>query len=414
MGNSLPTRDEPGQGSRLSPYSRREIWRAVIQGAALGILLGAAFAGGFFYRDMIRPTPESQLPLDLLREADTLLAAHYLRTLPPDQERVYGAVAGLVASLGDPHTYFVEPQTAEVDSTNLAGRFGGIGAEIGVSEDGRFVIVRVYRDNPGFEAGLRDGDVLLAVDGVNVSTGDFDLDGVISLVRGEIGSTVTLTVERNGQSLDVTIIRSEVLLPSVFWNLAEQDARIGYIRIVRFTDRTPDEMRQALSELKDQGAQAFVLDLRDNGGGLLDSAVDVVSEFLDGGVVLYEDRRDSDTEVKNASAGGLALTEPLAVLINAGTASASEIVAGALQDRGRAVLIGQTSFGKGTVQVILPMSDGSSLRVTTAEWFTPNHTPLEGNGLVPDRLVEPVPDQDVQLAAAVEDIIKNLASLDGN
>ncbi len=393
--------------------SERHILHAVLQGLVTGLLLGAAFAAGFLFRDVVnRPTP-SQTSFDLLREIDGLLASHYLYEMPDETTRIHGAAAGLVASLGNPYTYFQEPQASEVDTTNLAGRFGGIGAEIGRDEQGRFVIQRVYRDNPAYNAGIVEGDIILAVDGVPVDTSATDSNQLLAAIRGEVGTPVTLRLQRGDEVFEVTVVRAEILIPSVFWNLVEADPRIGYIKITSFTERTPEELRQALSELSTQGAQAYVLDLRDNGGGLVDSAVAVVSEFISGGVVLYEQRRGTGERVLNASQGGNASDAPLAVLINGQTASASEIVAGAFQDRGRAILIGQQSFGKGSVQVILTLSDGSSIHVTTAEWYTPNHHRLEGQGLTPDRTVEPVEGRDAQLEAALEYLSERLALVEG-
>jgi carboxyl-terminal processing protease len=389
-------------------YSGRHILHAVLQGLVAGLLLGAAFAAGFLYRDVVsRPAP-SQTSFDLLKEIDGLLASHYLYDMPDETTRIHGAAAGLVASLGNPYTYFQEPQASEVDTTNLAGRFGGIGAEIGRDEQGRYVIQRVYRDNPAYNAGIIEGDVILAVDGTPVDTSATDPNQLLAAIRGEVGTSVTLTLQRGDEIFDVTVVRAEILIPSVFWNLAEAEPRIGYIRITSFTERTPEEFDQALSELSAQGAQAYILDLRDNGGGLVDAAVAVVSEFVNGGVVLYEQRRDSGERVLNATQGGRALDIPLAVLINGQTASASEIVAGAFQDRGRATLIGQQSFGKGSVQVILTLSDGSSIHVTTAEWYTPNHHRLEGQGLTPDIVVEPAEGTDTQLDAALEFLSERL------
>jgi carboxyl-terminal processing protease len=198
------------------------------------------------------------------------------------------------------------------------------------------------------------------------------------------------------------MIRAEVLVPSAFWRILDEDARIGYIQLTRFTDRAPEEVRQALSELEAQGAQVIVFDLRDNGGGLVDSSTEIAGEFLDGGVILYEDRRNADEQVFNAPRGGHALDIPLVVLVNQNTASASEILVGALQDRDRARVIGQKTYGKGSVQLILPLSDGSSIHVTTAQWFTPDHHRLETQGLTPDIEVQPVEGIDAVLQAAVE------------
>ncbi len=383
---------------------RRNLLRAIVQGLLAGVLLSAAFAGGFYYRDMLAKRPATAASFSLLSEVEALLNQHFLYPIPDEETRVHGAVNGLVASYDDPYTIFVEPQAAEVDTGNLAGRFGGIGAEIGQDEQGRFVIQRVYRDNPAHEAGLQEGDIIIAVDGVALDPVRHDLNTVISMIRGNVGDPVVLRIQRGGQTLEFEVIRAEVLIPSTFWRILDDDPRIGYIQIVRFTERAPQELRQALSELGGQGAEALVLDLRNNGGGLVDSAVAVAGEFLDGGVVLYEERQGGAERVFNASRGGAALDLPLVVLINQNTASAAEIVAGAIQDRGRAQLVGQPSFGKGSVQLILPVSDGSSLHVTTAQWFTPAHHRLEGQGLTPDVVVQPVEGTDAELAAAVEEL----------
>lgn len=381
------------------------LWRAVVQGVAAGILLGGMFAGGYFFNKLTTPPyPENPQPTSfaLLDEADALIAAHYLYDLPEEGDRVHGALQGLVASLGDPYASFAEPQTAEVNNTNLAGRFGGIGAEITQDENGRFVVARVYRDNPAEQAGLLAGDVITAIDGEAIDPAEQNMNDVLAGIRGEIGDPVRLTVERGGEELTIEIIRAEILVPSVFWHILEQDQRIGYIQITRFTDRTAEELQRALNELHDQEAQAYVLDLRNNSGGLVTASVDVAGEFVNGGVVLYELRQTGSETIMNASRGGLAVDLPLAVLINPHTASAAEIVAGALQDRERAVLIGQNTYGKGSVQVILELSDGSSIRVTSAEWFTPDHNRIEGEGLAPDILIEHADGEDQELAAALE------------
>jgi carboxyl-terminal processing protease len=321
--------------------------------------------------------------------------------MPGEPALVYGAARGLVSSLNNQYTYFVEPEAAEVDEDALSGRFGGIGAEITRDEAGQFVIARVYRDNPAYEAGVQAGDIIVAVDGVTVDPAAPDMDDVLAAIRGEIGEPVTLTLSRGGQTFDVEIVRAELLIPSTFWRVLEEDPQIGYIQVTRFTGRTPDEVDTAIAELEASEVEAYVLDLRDNGGGLVDSAVSVVSEFLNGGVVLYEQRRDTGEQVFNASRGGSALEAPLVVLVNAGTASASEIVAAAIQDNDRGILIGQQTFGKGSVQLIRELSDGSSLHVTTAEWYTPDHNRIEGQGLVPTIEVAAVEGQDAPLQNAV-------------
>lgn len=381
---------------------RQGLFKAVLQGALVGLLIAVGFAGGVLFNMHYMRPPASDTSYALLQEAEGMMAEYFLYDPPTEVERVHGAAAGLILSYEDPYTFFVEPQTAEVDTGNLAGRFGGIGAEITQTPDGSFVIVTVYRDNPAFEAGMQAGDIIVAVDGMDVVEAGVDLNGLLSLVRGDVGEPLALTVRRGEETLDFEMIRAEVLIPSAFWRILEEDSRIGYVQLTRFTDRAPEEIRQAIDELEAQGAEALIFDLRNNGGGLVDSAVAITGEFLDGGVILYEERRVEGEQVFNAPRGGHALDTPLVVLVNQNTASASEIVGGALQDRDRAVLIGQHTYGKGSVQLILPLSDGSSIHVTAAQWFTPDRHPLEGEGLTPDVVIEPVEGVDVELPAAVD------------
>lgn len=389
----------------------RQTVKALLQGAVLGALIGGAFLAGYFFRGRALPAP-STVDFTLLEEADSLLERYFLYELPAEEQRVHGAVGGLAAAAGDPYTYFVEPQTAEVDEGNLAGRFGGIGAELAQNEAGQFVITRVYPGNAAARAGLQDGDVLLSVDGVAVEAIGSALSDIVAAVRGEVDTTVLLEVEREGRVFEFAVVRAEVLVPSTHWRILADDPRIGYIQVTRFTDRAAEEVRTALAELREQGATAFVLDLRNNGGGLVDTAVDVAGEFLDGGVVLYETRRGQPEDTYRARAGGAATDAPLVVLVNEASASASEIVAGALQDRGRAQLVGAQTFGKGSVQRILPMSDGSSLHVTVAEWYTPDRHRIQDAGLTPDIVVESDTDaEDAALAAAADLVGEQLAAV---
>ncbi|NDJ35581.1 MAG: S41 family peptidase [Chloroflexi bacterium] len=386
------------------------VWQAVMRGAVLGIALGAAFVAGYVVNEGLgqRQQPTSYA---LLQEAEQLLDAHYLRDLPATEDRIHGAVGGMVSAVEDPYTVFVEPRNAEVDEGNLAGRFGGIGAVITLDETGQFVITRVYPDNPAAEAGVRSGDILRAVDGQSIESLGAEMNAVLAAIRGDVGDPLTLTVERDGEIRDYEMVRVEVLVPAVFWEMTDNPS-VGYIHITRFTDRSPDEVVEAIADLKAQGAQALVIDLRGNGGGLVDAAVGILDEFVTGGVVLIEERKGMQPEEFTVSRRGTALELPLVVLVNGGTASSSEIVAGALRDRGRAVLVGQQTFGKGSVQLIFELSDGSSLHVTNAEWLTPDGNRIEGAGLVPDVLVEPVEGIDAELQAALDYLNETLQVAD--
>ena len=370
-----------------------------------------AFAAGYAVRAVNEPDaePPDWLPsrgagdsYPLLAEVRTLLESRFIGTLPDDQTLEYGAVRGLVAAVSDPYTVFVEPQSHELDSNSLAGEYGGIGVNMSLNEADE-VVLAPFPDSPAALAGVQEGDVLLAVDGGAIEAGA-SLDTVTALVRGTIGDTVRLTLRRpDGQVLDVDVVRQRVELPSVTWKMVDGQAAIGLIAISRFSDRTSAEVERAINELDGHGAQSYILDLRNNGGGLLDAAVDVSAHFLPGGVVMYETQRNAPEKTYSAPLiDGPAVEAPLAVLVNGSTASAAEIVAGALLDRDRAPLIGQPTYGKGSVQLVFDLSDGSSLHVTAYQWFTPGRRQLEAQGLPPTFLVEPVENTDAELAYAVQ------------
>jgi carboxyl-terminal processing protease len=285
---------------------------------------------------------------------------------------------------------FIEPAAREVERERLQGTFGGIGAYITRSEDTGEVILEPIPGNPAEAAGILTGDILLAVDGSPISA-EMTVPEIIDLVKGEKGTTVILTVRHPGaaEPVDISVVRDDILLPSVAYRLLEQDATIGYIQLSRFSGESSTEVGVALQSLQAQGATQFILDLRQNGGGLRDAAVEVVDHFLADGPVLILESQEEGERIFNATAETIALNEPLVVLVDGGTASASEIVAGALQDRGRAALIGNSpTFGKGSVQLVFDLSDGSSVHVTSARWLTPNRHQIDQSGLQPDVLVE--------------------------
>jgi carboxyl-terminal processing protease len=233
------------------------------------------------------------------------------------------------------------------------------------------------------------GDILIAVDG-HVLTPETTVQEVAELVRGEEGTQVVLTVLHQGseESTDITVTRATILMPSVTFRILAQDDRIGYIRLSRFTGESGEEIEEAILNLRQDGAQYLILDLRQNGGGLRDAAVDISEHFLDGGTVVFQTSKDGDEQEFVADKGELAENLQVVLLVDDGTASAAEIVAGALQDRERATLIGLPTFGKGSVQLVFDLSDGSSVHVTSARWLTPNRKQLDQQGLQPDIVVE--------------------------
>ena len=407
----------------MQPKSNARIgmWVAILKGVLLGVGLLVVFLAGFFVRDVLAPVSPSLVMADpsttypLLSEVQGLLETHYLRDLPAQNELEYSAIRGLVSSLNDPYTLFVDPPVARSESDVLAGQYGGIGVQVLHAASGSFELYP-FADGPAAQAGIEDGDILLAIDDW-VLEPNARLDVIDQAMRGEVGdgNGVTLQVLKRSTQEQITydIAYAVIEVPSVIWRQLVEDERLGYLQILRFTSRTPDELQAALEGLDALHLDGWVLDMRNNAGGLLQESIEVADDFLDEGVILYEDSRSGESQF-DATPGGLGLDVPLIVLVNHGTASAAELVAGALRDDGRAILIGQRTYGKGSVQLIFPLSDGSSLHVTTAEWFTPNRTPLERNGLEPDISMIPAEDgRDVELEEAIRQLHQQIAQTTG-
>ncbi len=353
---------------------------------------------------VLHPTAEQPPEFDVFWEAWEHVEGQFYGQLPDEEEFTYGAIRGMLKALDDPNTYFVEPSDHEMEQAHLEGRHGGIGAEYAMA-DGYLRVVAVLQNSPAERADLRTGDVIVAVDGTEVL--GLSQSEAILLIRGqEVGTEAVLTVLREGEAEALTIraVREEVEVPTVVWELRE--AGVGYIRLSFFGARTTGELGRALQELEADGATRLVLDLRDNPGGMVSAAVEVAGQFIDTGVIYYERSRDGKDTVFNAKRGGAAVTMPLAVLVNGGTASAAEIVCGAIQDHQRGPLVGERTFGKGSLQSIHELSDNSSIHVTIAHWLTPDRHEIEGGGLTPDLEITAseevvLQDGDPQLEAAL-------------
>lgn len=384
----------------------RDRFRSILLGALMGLILAGVFTAGFFAKDWLDrallagPTVGSY---PLLDEVEGLLQRYYLRELPAETQRQYAAVRGLMESLGDRNTFFIEPIVAQNESDALAGTYGGVGIQVMRSTEGQYVLYP-FDDSPASKSGVLEGDVLLAVNDVPVD-GATPQDNIDRSLRGTVenGNGVEITIQTGSETERTLFIEFDVInVPSVIWRALPEDDRVGYVRILRFTNRTPDELKQALTELRAAGIESLALDLRDNGGGLLQESVTVASQFLDGGVVVYE-RNLQGEKTFTAEAGGLMLDLPIAVLVNGGTASASELVAGAILDRDRGIVIGQKTYGKGTIQQIFQLSDTSSIHVTSAEWFTPSKRALDSVGIEPTIVVMPDDSgRDLELSEAIE------------
>lgn len=377
------------------------------------LLVVAAFAAGYVaneYVDLSTGTAraaENEEAFSVFWEAWGWVEQSYLGEIPPMKQVTYGAIRGALDSLGDPYTVFIEPPARDQERDSLRGNFGGIGAHLTRNEEGE-VVLDPIPGNPAEAAGILAGDVLLAVDGQPIDD-TMTVQEIAQMIRGEKGTTVTLTVRHPGADgpAEVEIERDDILIPSVSYRLLEEAPATGYLQLTRFSGESSTEVGEAIVDLRDQGADRLIVDVRQNGGGLLDAAIDVADHFLRGGPVLYQESKGEGEQVYEASDETLAANLPLVVLVDGGTASSAEILAGALQDRDRAMLIGSQTFGKGSVQLVYDLSDGSSVHVTSSRWYTPDRHQIDQRGLTPDIPVEMTQQaidagRDVVLERAVE------------
>jgi len=350
---------------------------------------GTGFAAGWFLRSHTAPAAadpdDVQQRFRLFWEAWGVIEREFNHDKPLDlQKVVYGAIGGAIRSLGDPYTAFVEPAQAKIFEEDLEGSFEGIGATVD-QVDGLVVIVETIDGAPAAKAGLRANDVILEVDGKSLQ--GMDLSQAISLIRGPGGTQVRLRIHREGtaEPFEVLVTRDKIDLPTVSSRML--DGQIAYVRLTEFNNQATVRLQAALRDLLKDHPRALIFDLRGNPGGYLHIAVQVASQFIRDGVIVSEkDSKGKVTEYK-AEGNGLALDVPLVVLVDGGSASASEIVAGAIQDTGRGTLIGRTTFGKGSVQASYTLSDGSAVRVSIARWYTPKGHQIDGKGLTPDIVV---------------------------
>ena len=322
-----------------------------------------------------------------------------------------GAIRGMLTALGDPYAGFLDREQFSLESEDIRGFFGGIGAEVGI-RDGVMTILAPMPDTPAEAAGIRPGDVILEVDGESIR--GLSLLEVVRLIRGDKGTKVTLLLRHlsSAQPVLIEIERDIINLESV--TLLMQVGRIGHLRLSGFTGTTNDDLVEALERFERSQGVGLILDLRNNPGGLVSAVVDVTSQFIKDGLVLYQVDAKGNRRNWGVKSGGKALDIPMVVLVNEFSASASEVFTGAIIDNGRATVVGTTTFGKGSVTNLWPLDDGSGVNFTTARWFTPKGSLIEGEGITPDVLLEPVgdDDDDVYLDRAIE-ILKEQISRGG-
>ncbi len=369
----------------------RLILTAMAVVAIVGTFLSGYAAAGFtgnVLPGVATPGPSPELldeasgEFDIFWEAwDRIQETHYEG--PQNVvDLVRGATRGMVASIGDPHTVYVDADLARLDRERLEGSFEGIGTTVELDDNGHLRIVRPLPGSPAESSGIQAGDVVISVDGL--ATRGRDLADIIKQVRGPRGTEVVLTIQRAGELEPMTfsVVRDEIVVPSVVSDIV---GGYGYVRLTTFGSRTADDLRSALRGFRNAGVRGIILDLRNNPGGFLESAIDVSSEFVQRETILVrENTRDEGARIFRSSRSPTIPDLPIAVLINGGSASASEIVAGVIRDYDRGVLIGETTFGKGSVQIPYSLSDESVVRVTVAIWLTPNGQHLDGEGIAPD------------------------------
>ena len=326
---------------------------------------------------------EEKADFGVFWEAWDLIEKNYILGPLDRQKMVYGAVSGMVDSLGDPYSTFLTPEENSALSEDLKGVFGGIGAEVGYRDDA-ITIIAPLKNSPSEKAGLLAGDLIMEVDGK--STEGLNVDGVVNLIRGEKGTSVKIIVVRGKETLTFDIVRDTIVDKTVRWEMKE--GQIAYIEITQFKQDTAKELDGQIGDILAQDPKSIVLDLRNNPGGYLDVVVDVASRFIDEGQIVVSEESGKSNQVYKASGGKRFNNLPIVVLVNEGSASAAEILAGALKDNKLGTLVGKKTFGKGLVQGISELGDGSALKITVAKWMTPNGNNINKDGIAPDVEVE--------------------------
>ena len=354
--------------------------------ALLGLGLVGGFTAAMFALPEARGASDTSAygQLDLFSDAFERVRANYVRPVK-DSELIDAAIEGMVANL-DPHSSYMDAKMYGDMQITTKGEFGGVGIEVTQDEGGLIKVISPIDGTPASRAGIKTGDRIAGIDGNSIA--GLPLNEAIDKMRGPSGSKITLTILREGEKkpFDVTLVRAIVSVDAATYR---REGDIGYIRLPGFNERTAEGLEKAVRDLKKQigpGIKGYVLDLRNNPGGLLDQAIQVSDDFLGSGeIVSTRGRHPEDTQRYDAKSGDVTDGKPVVVLINAGTASASEIVSGALQDHKRATVVGMTSFGKGSVQTIIPLGEGrGALRLTTARYYTPSGHSIQAEGIIPD------------------------------
>ena len=366
----------------------KPVGKAILTAAVLAVLT-LSLGGTSASKGVDRSATYEQLKL--FTDVLTIIQNQYVDETEP-REVIYGAVRGMLRAL-DPHSSFMDPESYREMQVETSGSFGGLGIEITIRDD-QLTVVAPIEGTPAWRAGIQPGDRIVKIEGL--ATKDMNLPDAVKRMRGPKGTKVTITIVREGtrEPFDVALVREVIQVQSI--RSQEIEPGIGYIRIRQFQERTAPDLVASVEKFDKAGKLAgLIVDVRNNPGGLLSAAVEVSEEFLgDGKLIVYTEGRVRNQNMRFTAHARRAITEvPMVVLVNQGSASASEIVAGAIQDHGRGVVIGQQTFGKGSVQTIIPLADGSGLRLTTARYFTPKGRSIHGKGITPDIVIDPPKDE---------------------
>ncbi len=359
------------------------------------LCLGIGFGGGFWFSNWQAEGSNPALmelvnrSLGQPKEVDFALFWEVWNTLHEKyvnpgkldkQAMLYGAIEGMVKSVGDPYTVFFEPVLSQKFQEEISGAFGGVGIEIGKRNDAVTVIAPI-KDSPAFNAGIKAGDKILKVDGQLIT--DLSIEEIVSMIRGKKGTKVVLTVSSDGNTRDIELVRDTIKIPSIKWELL--DGNVAYMQLYTFNQNIDSEFEKASREILKSSATTLIIDLRNNPGGLLDSAINLAGWFLDDNqVVTMEEFKDGTRQEFKSQGNGALKIYPTIILLNGGSASASEILAGALHDNKGTKIVGEKSFGKGSVQELANFKNGASLKVTIARWLTPNGRSITDLGIEPN------------------------------
>ncbi len=371
------------------------------------LIVGIAFLGGYLFNDWRSGEPIFGSRFPLLSEAFKLLKDNAYFDLPNSKALEYGMIKGMLQAYNEPFTVFVEPPQHELQTQQLQGKYGGIGVRI-ERDTKNYVYLYPTPDSPAAKAGVRDGDRLIKVNDMEITPDKKD-EEIQAAVRGPVGQKVRITIGHSPAytPLEILIERAEVSLPSTSWNMVPNEPGVGIIHIHIVAETTPSEITKAIKSLQQQNANRFIIDIRNNGGGLVDAGVNMARLFLKSGTVIDEQYKGQPVKAFNVTKAGEFANLPIVLLVNQGTASAAEIFAGALQGQKRAQIVGTRTYGKDTIQLVFNLSDGSSLHVTAAHWWVPGMpNRIGGKGLQPDAPVDPSANENQVLEQAVQALEK--------